>query len=43
MPHMERPNSPVMQPDVWGVVQSGGLLYVSDKATGLSILRYTGP
>ncbi len=43
MPNKERPNSPVMQPDVWGVVQSNGLLYVSDKATGLYILRYTGP
>ena len=42
-PTKERPNAPVMQPDVWGVVQSDGLLYVSDKASGLYVLRYTGP
>jgi hypothetical protein len=43
MPAIPRANSPVMQPDVWGVVQQGGYLYVSDEATGLHILRYTGP
>ncbi|MES2155117.1 MAG: hypothetical protein V4510_08280 [bacterium] len=38
-----RAASPTMQPDVWGVVQNQGLLYVSDEATGLYILQYTGP
>jgi hypothetical protein len=43
MPALPRTNSPVMQPDVWGVVAQGGYLFVSDEATGLHILRYTGP
>ncbi|HUR61315.1 MAG TPA: hypothetical protein VM286_02995 [Candidatus Thermoplasmatota archaeon] len=43
MPSMPRADSPVLQPDVWGVQQQGGYLFVSDEATGLHILRYTGP
>ncbi|MEK6986169.1 MAG: hypothetical protein AABX89_07290 [Candidatus Thermoplasmatota archaeon] len=43
MPAIPRANSPVAQPNVWGVVEQGGLLYVVDEATGLHILRYTGP
>lgn len=43
MPAIPRTNSPAKQPDVWGVVQQSGLLYVSDEATGLYVLRYTGP
>jgi hypothetical protein len=43
MPALPRAHSPVLQPDVWGVVQRDGYLYVSDMATGLHILRYTGP
>ncbi|MEA3143297.1 MAG: hypothetical protein QOG31_621 [Thermoplasmata archaeon] len=43
MPAIPRTNSPVPQPDVWGVAQRDGYLYVSDQATGLHILRYTGP
>ncbi len=38
-----RTDSPTMQPNVWGVVEEDGLLYVSDEATGLYVLRYTGP
>lgn len=38
-----RPDSPVLQPQAWGVRHVGGLLYVSDEATGLYILEYTGP
>lgn len=38
-----RSNSPTMQPDVWGVLQRNGLLYVSDQASGLYVLQYTGP
>ncbi|MEA3204038.1 MAG: hypothetical protein QOI63_1718 [Thermoplasmata archaeon] len=43
MPSIPRDGSPVMQPDVWGVVARDGYLFVSDEATGLHILRYTGP
>jgi hypothetical protein len=48
LPHKERKDSPVMQPRTWGVLaredpREGWLLYVSDEATGLHILRYTGP
>lgn len=43
MPAKPRPDSPVMQPRVWGVFEQGGLLYVSDEATGLYVLQYTGP
>lgn len=38
-----RGNSPVAQPDAWSLRVQDGLLYVSDAATGLYILRYTGP
>ncbi|HEX2065495.1 MAG TPA: hypothetical protein VHI93_01650 [Candidatus Thermoplasmatota archaeon] len=43
MPAIPRTASPVPQPFVWGVVEQDGYLYVSDEATGLHILRYTGP
>lgn len=38
-----RADSPRTQPDAWSVVARDGLLYVSDEATGLYVLRYTGP
>lgn len=38
-----RMNSPSIQPHVWGVFEQGGLLYASDVATGLYVLKYTGP
>lgn len=43
MPAKPRTESPVNQPTVWGVFQHGGLLWASDEATGLYVLRYTGP
>jgi hypothetical protein len=47
MPNKPRPGSPVHQPSVWGVfvqeVQGEPLLFAIDEATGLYILRYTGP
>lgn len=47
MPAKPRPESPVRQPNVWGVFERevGGesLLFAIDEATGLYILRYTGP
>lgn len=47
MPAKPRDNSPARQPNTWGVfVQEAGgepLLFAIDEATGLSILRYTGP
>ncbi|MHB8633078.1 MAG: LVIVD repeat-containing protein [Thermoplasmatota archaeon] len=47
MPHVSRTHPPVLDPDVWGVrarADPGGeLLFASDQATGLHILRYTGP
>ncbi|MEA3189967.1 MAG: hypothetical protein QOD77_549 [Thermoplasmata archaeon] len=43
MPAKPRPDSPAMQPRVWGVFEQGGLLYASDEATGLYVLEYTGP
>jgi hypothetical protein len=42
MPAKPRPDSPRMQPDVWGVKEMGGLLYASDQATGLYVLEYEG-
>lgn len=38
-----RTDSPTLQPRAWGVFEQGGLLYASDEATGLYVLRYTGP
>lgn len=38
-----RKDSPVLQPDAWSVRARDGLLYVTDEASGLYILRYTGP
>jgi hypothetical protein len=43
MPAIVRADSPAMQPDAWSVRVRDGLLFVSDSATGLHILRYTGP
>lgn len=43
MPAKPRENSPAPQPMVWGVFEEGGLLWASDAATGLYVLRYTGP
>ncbi|MFO1533943.1 MAG: LVIVD repeat-containing protein, partial [Thermoplasmatota archaeon] len=45
MPAKPRADLPdqVLQPDVWGVQQKDGYLYASDMATGLYILKYTGP
>ncbi len=43
MPAKPRRDSPVAQPNVWGVYEHGGLLWASDEATGLYALRYTGP
>lgn len=47
MPNKPRTNSPAMQPNVWGVfvqeIQGEPLLFAIDEATGLYILRYTGP
>jgi hypothetical protein len=43
MPAKPRAGSPVAQPNVWGVFEHGGLLWASDEATGLYVLRYTGP
>lgn len=43
MPSKPRTDSPAHQPTVWGVVEDGGLLWVSDEPTGLYVLRYTGP
>lgn len=47
MPAKHREASPARQPNVWGVfVQEVGgepLLFAIDEATGLYILRYTGP
>jgi hypothetical protein len=43
MPAIERDGGPRNQPQAWGVFEKDGLLYVSDEATGLHIVRYTGP
>jgi hypothetical protein len=47
MPAKPRPDSPARQPNVWGVfvqdVAGEPLLFAIDEATGLYILRYTGP
>jgi hypothetical protein len=43
MPAFPRDASPVHQPNVWGVFEQDGLLYAVDEATGLYVLRYTGP
>jgi len=47
MPTPSRAESPRPQPYVWGVFEQrtaqGSLLFASDEATGLHILRYTGP
>jgi len=43
MPHVSRTNSPSLQPDTWGVYETGGLLYAVDEGTGLYVLKYTGP
>ncbi len=43
MPYLAREDSPRPQPYLWGVVERGGLLYAVDEATGLHVLRYTGP
>ncbi len=43
LPDLPRADSPRPQPYFWGVVERGGLLYAVDEATGLHILRYTGP
>lgn len=43
MPSKPRNASPVNQPAVWGVFERDGLLWASDEATGLYVLRYTGP
>lgn len=43
MPSKPRTDSPVIQPNVWGVYEHQGLLWASDEATGLYVLRYTGP
>ncbi|MHB1262648.1 MAG: LVIVD repeat-containing protein [Thermoplasmatota archaeon] len=47
MPAKPRADSPARQPNVWGVFEHevGGesLLFAIDEATGLYILRYTGP
>lgn len=43
MPAIPRTDSPAHQPSVWGVFEDGGLLYAVDQATGLHVLRYTGP
>lgn len=47
MPNLPRTDSPTRQPAVWGVfvqeIEGEPLLFVSDEATGLHILRYTGP
>lgn len=43
MPAVPRNNSPALQPSVWGVFENDGLLYAADAATGLYVLRYTGP
>lgn len=43
MPAKPRTDSPTLQPNVWGVFEHNGLLWASDEATGLYVLRYTGP
>ncbi|HJQ92923.1 MAG TPA: hypothetical protein VJ874_01410 [Candidatus Thermoplasmatota archaeon] len=47
MPSKARDDSPARQPNVWGVfvqeMEDGPLLFAIDEATGLYILRYTGP
>lgn len=47
MPAKHRENSPARQPNVWGVfvqeMEGEPLLFAIDEATGLYILRYTGP
>ncbi len=43
LPDMPRVDSPRPQPYFWGVVERDGLLYAVDEATGLHVLRYTGP
>ena len=47
MPAKPRADSPARQPNVWGVfvqeIAGEPLLFAIDEATGLSILRYTGP
>lgn len=43
MPHVPRDDAPAEQPNVWGVFEMDGLLYAADEATGLYVLRYTGP
>ncbi|HLF16724.1 MAG TPA: hypothetical protein VI796_04750 [Candidatus Thermoplasmatota archaeon] len=39
----ERESPVKMQPYFWGVFEENGYLFASDEATGLHILRYTGP
>jgi hypothetical protein len=43
MPAKPRTASPTNQPNVWGAYVQGDLIYVTDQATGLYILEYTGP
>lgn len=43
MGNLTRTDSPVPQPFFWGVFEHDGLLYASDEATGLHILRFSGP
>jgi hypothetical protein len=38
-----RKDSPTLQPNAWSVREKDGLLYVTDEASGLYVLRYLGP